>query len=54
MLRSMKAKSPYTTSLILQLEKDIVTFGKFNPIGHIIAPVDEVTEVCFQPDWWSA
>ena len=44
-LRSMKANSPYTASLLMQLEKDSAVFGKLNPIGHIIVPMDEITEV---------
>lgn len=47
MLRSMKASNPYTASLLLQLERDAALFGKSNPIGHIVVPVDDITEVCF-------
>ena len=46
MLRSMKAKNPYTASLLLQLERDMASFGKSNPIGHIVVPVDDISEVC--------
>jgi len=44
MLRSMKAKSPYTASLLLQLDRDIALSGTSNPIGHIVVPVDDITE----------
>ena len=44
-LRNMKTKNPYTSSLLMQLERDIAAFGRLNPIGHIVVPMDEVTEV---------
>jgi len=44
-LRTMKNKNPYTSTLLMQLERDIAAFGKLNPIGHIVVPMDEVTEV---------
>ncbi|KAK4947863.1 hypothetical protein LTR10_013371 [Elasticomyces elasticus] len=47
-LRNMKTKNPYTSSLLMQLERDIAAFGKLNPIGHIVVPMDEVTETLEQ------
>jgi len=47
-LRNMKTKNPYTSSLLMQLERDIAAFGKSNPIGHIVVPMDEVTETLEQ------
>ncbi|KAI1612322.1 fungal-specific transcription factor domain-containing protein [Exophiala viscosa] len=47
-LRNMKSKNPYTSSLLMQLERDIAAFGKLNPIGHIVVPMDEVTETLEQ------
>lgn len=46
-LRTTKNKNPYTSTLLMQLERDIAAFGKLNPIGHIVVPMDEVTEVSF-------
>ncbi|EXJ56395.1 hypothetical protein A1O7_06738 [Cladophialophora yegresii CBS 114405] len=48
MLRSMKARIPYTVTLLLQLERDISFFGTSNPIGHIVVPVDDITETLEQ------
>ncbi|KAJ9614980.1 hypothetical protein H2200_001054 [Cladophialophora chaetospira] len=45
MLRSLKCKNPYTASLLLQLENDMALFGRSNPIGHIVVPVDDITEM---------
>jgi hypothetical protein len=45
MLRSMKAKTPYTVSLLVQLESDIVSPSETNPMGHILVPPGELTEV---------
>jgi hypothetical protein len=45
MLQSMRARVPYTVTLLLQLERDIALFGTSNPIGHIVVPVDDIVEV---------
>jgi hypothetical protein len=45
MLRTMRARVPYTVTLLLQLERDIALFGTSNPIGHIVVPVDDIAEV---------
>jgi hypothetical protein len=44
-LRLLQVKSPYTATLILQLERDYVGSGKANPLGHVIALAEEVVQV---------
>lgn len=45
LLKSFKQTSSYTVSLILQLEADIAASSKLNPLGHIVVPMDTITEV---------
>jgi len=45
MLRTMQVKSPYTASLLMQLEQDFVAFGKANPIGHIVVSTEEISQI---------
>ena len=43
-MKSLKQKSPYTISLLLQLEADVAALGGLNPTGHIVVSMDRVTE----------
>ena len=45
-MQGLKQKSPYTISLLLQLETDLASLGGLNPTGHVTVPIDRITEVC--------